>query len=288
VRSLIVAVSGLLAAAALASAARRATATERVRTLGARTRWRLPARVRERLALALADADLALEPEHAVESWLGAGAVATALAVALAPALAVPVLVAALVAGPVTLRLARGRRHRREAAAVPGALEHVAAELRAGATVPDGLATLADGPGPLAADLRRLRARASLGVGLDEALRGWADESPLSEVRAAAGALAVAATVGGRAADALDGLAASLRDQHAAQAEARSLSAQSRLSAIVVGAAPVAYLAFSAMIDPAGARELLATTAGQVCLAVGLALEGVAVLWMRRILRVAS
>jgi tight adherence protein B len=288
VRALIVVVCGPLVVAACVSAARRATAAERLRTLGVRPRWRLPTRVRRHLALALADADLELAPEHAVELWLGAGAVTTVLAVALAPALAAPALVTALVAGPLALRFARGRRHQREAVAVPGALEHVAAELRAGATVPDGLATLADGSGPLATDLRRVRVRASLGVGLDEALRGWANESPLSEVRTAAGAFAVAATVGGRAADALDGLAASLRDQHAAQAEARSLSAQSRLSAIVVGAAPVAYLVFSAMVDPTGARALLATTAGQVCLAVGLALEALAALWMRRILRVAS
>jgi tight adherence protein B len=284
--ALMVAVAGPVAVAAFVSAARRANAAERARTLGVRPRWRLPARLRVRLTRALGEADVALEPEHAVELWLGAGAVGTVLAGALAPGLAVPVLLGVLVGGPVTLRLGRGRRRRQEAAAVPGALEHVASELRAGATVHEGLSTLADGDGPLAADLRRLRTRAGLGVGLDDALRGWAGESPLTDVRAAAGALAVAAIVGGRAADALDGLAASLRDHHAAQAEARSLSAQSRLSAMVVGAAPVAYLTFSAVIDPTGLRELVSTTAGRVCLTVGLGLEALAALWMRRILRV--
>jgi tight adherence protein B len=286
VRPVILAVIGSLVVAALLAAARRANAAERTRTLGARPRWRLPARIRTPLTRALTDADIELEPEHAVELWLGAATVATAFAVALAAPLALPVALTAAVAGPTCLYLARGRRRSREAAAVPGALEQVAAELRAGATVRDGLGTLADGTGPLAGDLRRVRVRAALGVGLDEALRTWTGESPLPEVRAAAGALAVAATIGGRAADALDGLAVSLRDRHGAQAEARSLSAQSRLSALVVGAAPVAYLTFSAVIDPAGLRPLLGTTAGRLCLAVGLACEMLAALWMRRILRV--
>jgi tight adherence protein B len=286
VRPLILVALGSLVVAALVAAARRADTVERARMLGARARWRLPARIRTWLIRALADADLDVEPESAVELWLGATATATVFAGVLAFPLAAPVAGLAAVGGPTCLYLARGRRLRREAAAVPGALEQVAAELRAGATVREGLGTLANGTGPLAVDLRRVRVRAGLGAGLDAALRTWTDESPLPEVRAAAGALAVAATIGGRAADALDGLAASLRDRHAAQAEARSLSAQSRLSALVVGAAPVAYLTLSAVVDPAGLRALLATTAGRLCLAVGLACEALAALWMRRILRV--
>ena len=50
---------------------------------------------------------------------------------------------------------------------------------------------------------------------------------------------------------AIDGLAASFRHRLDAVAEAHSHSAQARLSAIVVGAAPIVYLVFSALVDPA-------------------------------------
>ena len=109
-------------------------------------------------------------------------------------------------------------------------------------------------------------------------------ERDIGDVRAVAGALAVAETLGGRSAHALDGLAASLRDRIGAAAEARSLSAQARLSAIVVGASPLAYLVFSALVDPGSVGVLVGTGAGRVCLVVGLLLEAVAALWMRRIL----
>jgi len=69
-----------------------------------------------------------------------------------------------------------------------------------------------------------------------------------------------------------------------ALAEARALSSQARLSALVVGGAPVAYLIFSAVVDPSSVDVLLATDAGRVCLVLGLGCEALAALWMRRIL----
>jgi Flp pilus assembly protein TadB len=80
-------------------------------------------------------------------------------------------------------------------------------------------------------------------------------------------------------------LASSLRDRLGAIAEAHALSSQARVSAIVVGAAPVAYLGFSAMADPASLNLLVETGAGRVCFALGLVFEVLGVLCMRRIVR---
>jgi tight adherence protein B len=99
------------------------------------------------------------------------------------------------------------------------------------------------------------------------------------------GALALAVTVGGASASALEGLGESLRTRDATIREARALSAQARLSAWVVGAAPVAYLGFVGLADPGAVDTLLTTTAGRACLVAGLVLEGLAALWMRALLR---
>jgi tight adherence protein B len=107
-------------------------------------------------------------------------------------------------------------------------------------------------------------------------------------VDAAAGALAMCSIVGGRAADALDGLASSLRDRLAVIAEARALSSQARMSAIVIGGAPLVFLVWSAMTDPHALHGMGATAVGRVCIVVGLALEGLGLWWMRRILRAGS
>ena len=130
--------------------------------------------------------------------------------------------------------------------------------------------------------------RTQLGLPLEDALAAWPADHDAAGVRAAAGALSVAAAMGGRAAEAIDGLAASLRHRLDAIAEAHALSAQARMSAVVVGAAPLGYLAFSALVDPGAVTALIDTGVGRVCLVVGLSLEGLAALWIRRILRSAG
>ena len=166
-----------------------------------------------------------------------------------------PAVLGAVAGGPAVLALRAGHADRRARAALPGLLDHVVAQIRAGGTVSEALHTLSDRPGVLAPDLRRMSARLQLGAPLGDVLRAWADERPVSGVRAAAGALTLVTTVGGSAAGPLEGLAASLRADDAAAGEARALSAQARVSATVVGIAPLGYLAFSTMADPASARR---------------------------------
>jgi tight adherence protein B len=288
VLTLVLVVVGPLACAGLVAAGRRAVVADRARSLGPRSRWRVPERMRGPLATALRNADVPWTAEEACEYWgIGMAAVAL-LAAALSPVLAVPAVLTVLAAGPVALVLARDRRERAFTAGLPAALEQVAAELRGGGTVPVAVERLAVGTGALADDLRRVQVRTQLGLPFAEALAGWPADHDAPGVRAAAGALAVAATMGGRAADAIDGLAASLRHRLDAVAEAHSLSAQARLSAVVVGAAPLGYLAFSALVDQSAVTALIDTGVGRVCLLVGLGLEALAALWIRRIVRSAG
>ena len=179
------------------------------------------------------------------------------------------------------------RREATIAAALPDVLERVASGLRAGAAPLGALTDAAGGadlPELLANDLRRVVERAEE-VGLAAALDRWAGERPLPAVAAVAAALKVTVCAGGPAAPALDGLAAGLRDRHDAAAEVAALSAQARLSAIVVGAAPVVSLALSVLVDPRVAPTLIDTAPGRTCLFAGIALEGLAGLWMHRIVR---
>ncbi|HYH48067.1 MAG TPA: type II secretion system F family protein [Acidimicrobiia bacterium] len=181
-------------------------------------------------------------------------------------------------------------RRRREAAIVavlPDVLERVASGLRSGATPLQALADAAAGadlPAALAADLRRVVERAAE-VGLAPALTAWAEDRPLTAVGATAAALQVTAGAGGPAAPALEGLASGLRDRHDAAGEAAALSAQARLSAIVVGGAPAVSLVLSLVVDRRVAPTLVGTPAGRACLVTGLALQGLAGVWMHWIVR---
>jgi tight adherence protein B len=197
-------------------------------------------------------------------------------------------LVAAMVRTPGrSTKGGRGRRDAELVAALPDVLERVAGGLRTGAAPLVALTEVAEGsdlPEALAADIARVVDRAERD-GLSPALTAWAEERPLEAVVAVAAALQVTVGAGGPGASALEGLAAGFRARHEAAAEVSALAAQARLSAVVVGAAPAASLGLSVLADRRVAPTLVSTASGRGCLLAGLALEALAALWMRRIVR---
>lgn len=186
---------------------------------------------------------------------------------------------------PGSRRLRLRREQRQLAADLPPALERLAAFLRAGGGVMAGVAACADGEGVLAGDFSRILAEVDRGATLPQGLAAWRARRPQPEAMVTAGALEVVLMAGGRAAGALEGLAAALRDAADTRAEVAAQSAQARLSALVVGLAPVAAVALTAVVDPATAAVLVATSPGRACLAAGVAGMGLAALWMARIVR---
>jgi tight adherence protein B len=267
----------------LARGARRIAVADRLRsTSGERV---LPGVVRRPLAQALDDAALTSTPEHAIEMWLLAIGIAALVGSGLAPATGALGAVAVIVGGPVVLRVGRYRRERLVTAAVPDTLERIASELRAGGTVATALAGIARGDGVLAADASRIETRVRLGAGLSDALRSWARERRAVGVEVAAGALSLSVIVGGPAADALDGLASSLRARLSVIAETRALSAQARYSAWVIGLAPIGYLVTTAAVDSRSVHVLVGTAAGRTCVVLGVGLEVLGAIWMRAIVR---
>ena len=284
-----------LLAGGLAAATVWATASARVcwlagpaRARVAALRRRAPALVQQDgwLAGRLDDAGLGGRPRRWAMAWVGSSVCgAGAALLAGEPSLAV-LAAAAAAAGPgLVLRARRGRGAAAIEAALPPVLEATARSMRAGASLPMALAASAEGAAPaLAADLAGVVAGAPA-AGLVASLDRWAAERPLPGVRLTAAAIALAAEVGGSGARALDGLALTLRQRQAVAGEVRALATQARLSALVLTVAPIAFAALAAASDPRTAAVLLRSTAGQLCLGLGLALDAAGAAWMARVTR---
>ncbi len=271
---------------------RRVTATARARVLAASrvvpTGRRLllppPAWVAPRLEETAVLAD----PAAVWTLWVVGGAAAGVWALCAAgPGLAV--LVAAATAGTPGLawRLLRHRGTAALEAALPGAVDSIAGGLRSGASLRQAVAEAGrTALGPLGADLRAVATAVDRGAGLVVALEGWAERRPQPGVRLVVAALCLGAETGGATARAVDAVAATLRQRLAAQAEARALATQARVSAGVIAVAPLAFCALSAATDRRSAGFLLRTPAGLVLLSAGLALDAAGALWMARLTRV--
>lgn len=222
-------------------------------------------------------------------AWMGALAMVTAGALAVAgPALALVGAGASVVAPAVVLRARRGQGNARLEQGLPTALEAVARSLRSGASLRQAIAEAAVAtPGRLGRELAQVARQVSEGATLAAGLEGLAARRPLPGIRLAVAALCLGVETGGARARAVDGVAATLRDRLAVAGELRALSSQARISALVIGVAPLAFGAFALTTDPRTADFLFHTPAGLGLLVVGVLLDGLGWLWMQRLTRVA-
>lgn len=173
---------------------------------------------------------------------------------------------------------------RRDAAALPEAVDALAAALRSGRSLVDGLAVAEAGAPPaLAAELRAVLGTVGRGLAVGPAIDRWAATTRVEGAALVAAAVGLAGDAGGDVGRALGGVADTLRERRALDRELRALSAQARLSAAVVAVAPLGFAVVAAAADGDTARFLVGSAAGRSCLAVGLALDVLGWRWMRRI-----
>lgn len=223
---------------------------------------------------------------HDLWRWWRAAAVSGIL---LGMAAAGPVLAliagAAVLGAPVgVLAFLRGRQAAAYDAMLASALDATARGLRSGGSLAASIGQATSAVhGAVALDIQRVATAVDRGQPLGAALEAWARRRDRASVRVSVGALVLAAETGGPPARVIEEVAGALRVQLQVEGEARALAAQARLSAVVVGVAPIAFVALSSAVDAGNAHMLFGTPVGVAFLITGLALDGVGAVWMHRI-----
>lgn len=185
---------------------------------------------------------------------------------------------------PAALWGLRGRGDSLVERALPDALEAVGRSVRSGASLVQAIDEARGSiSGPLCSELEAVLGSVRLGNPLSVALDGLIARRPLVVVRLAAAALVFSSEAGGMRSQAIDGLAASLRDRVAVEREIHALASQTRFSAMVIAVLPIGFVLFSGATDPRIAGFLTGTALGRVCLIVGIGLDVIGLLWMRQL-----
>lgn len=268
--------AGILAAAAFVCLAMLQASSAR-RNLLARVGWVGPASAAARRH---AMSPRVLAWVAAVPAWLigrRVGGVAVGLA-AVGAVAAVPVLV-------------RRRRDARRSTAVQEQLAEgvgvIASGLRSGRSLAQSVGLAAgEIPAPLGPTFGRVADRVALGDPLEDALGAWANEVGGPDARVAAGVFALHRRTGGALSGALDGLAVTLRARRSAARELRSLTAQARLSAAILGLLPIGFFLFLSVVARSDVEAAFGTSVGSGAVILGFTLQACAYLWIRRLLRV--
>ena len=169
---------------------------------------------------------------------------------------------------------------------IPQMLELLGRCLRAGASLRTAVNTVAhDFPRSMLSDVV---AQANSGVSLTEAIDRWASGNTdcQNTDRQMAAALLVLGHISGAAmASSLDRAAASIRQRQSLSDEIRALTAQTRMSSLVVAVAPVGFAGVIALVDSESLVVLLTTPVGILSLVLGSILECLGIWWMSRLSR---
>lgn len=164
----------------------------------------------------------------------------------------------------------------------PAALSILASSLEAGANLERSIELLANRiDPPLGPVFERLTAELDLGVDVEVAIRQAADRVGLEDLRWWAFAVGLQRRVGGPLAPITKNLAEMIRQRAELRQEARALTAEGRLSALVLGALPVLMFLMLQITNPTYLEPFftgwgliwLAATAASVTLGVAIVLR---------------
>jgi len=228
------------------------------------TRW-LGGDLGKRLRLAMLRADLRLRPAEWVAVCVASPLAAGTLGLA-ATRQAIGGLVLSFLGLLVPLLVLQSRqssRLRRFDAQLPDALMLLTASLRAGHSFSQAMQTVAaELPPPLAAEFAWASGEAALGVPLDTALSRMTERVPSPDLDLVVTAILIQLPLGGNLAEVLDAIADTIRERVRLAGEVRTLTAEGKLSAVILIVLAPALALLLSLRDPAYFRPLLDNPTG--------------------------
>ncbi len=167
---------------------------------------------------------------------------------------------------------------------LPGLLEASARNLRSGAPFLDSLVHAAPVVGPLRADIDHVQRSVRHGLPVEQAIERWVLSRPgIEAIRIVASTMIVGLQTGVDLASSFEVVADNMRRSAELGDQTTALAGQAKASSMVIGLAPLAFLAVSTAAGTS-ITVLFGSWLGIAALLAGLVLDGIGLWWMRRII----
>jgi tight adherence protein B len=185
------------------------------------------------------------------------------------------------------VRIKKQRRLKAFAKQLPYALDLIKSSLEAGHSLLRGLqVVVAEYADPLGTEFRSAIEQSRLGLPLPRALEEMLKRVPQDDLRLLVVAVRVQAEVGSSLAVIIGRLSEIVRTRQRLQQQIKALTAQSKMSGIVVGFLPIVMLAAFSVIQPSYTHTLFYDPTGIKILKVAAVLDIMAFLSIRKLLKV--
>ncbi|MGA9724454.1 MAG: type II secretion system F family protein [Candidatus Binatus sp.] len=197
---------------------------------------------------------------------------------------------AALIVGSLPLMYIQFRRTRRVkafGAQLPFALDLIKSSLEAGHSLQRALQVLvSEFADPLGSEFRTVLEQNRIGLPLPRALEDMLKRVPEDDLRLLIVAVRVQTEVGSSLAQIVGRLSEIVRIRQRLRMQIKALTAQARLGGLIVGCLPIVVLCIFSLIQPGYTNQLFGDPTGQKILKFAIGSDVLAILTIRRLLRV--
>lgn len=188
---------------------------------------------------------------------------------------------------PIYLRFMANRRRRAFDSALPEVLQLISGALSAGLSLAQAVDTVVrEGPEPIASEFKRVLVEARIGVALEDAFDGVAARFNSKDFAWAVMAIRIQRQVGGNLAELLTTVAATMRERQYLRRHVRALSAEGRLSAVILCGLPPVFAFFLFLTNREFLEPMYSNARGIVVSIAGVGWLLLGVLWMSRMVKV--
>jgi tight adherence protein B len=237
----------------------------------------------------LEQANLPLRPAEAL-FFYGAGVtVLGLLAVTGAPSPAVGLVFAAIVAAlpVVVVRQIRKRRLKAFEAQLPDTLNLLSGSLRAGYSFLQGVEAVSqETSDPMARELRRVLAEARLGRPIEDALGDVASRMESNDFDWSVLAIRIQREVGGNLAELLQTVAETMVHRSRLRGEVKALTAEGRISGVIMGLLPVGLGLFMFTASPDYIHDLFSSVTGWSMVIGSVVMAAAGFAWIQKIIKI--
>jgi tight adherence protein B len=187
----------------------------------------------------------------------------------------------------VLLSSAKSRRQAKFMKQLPDTLQLLAGTLKAGYGVLQAIDTVVkEVEEPTAGEFQRALTEARLGLPLEDSLGDMAERVDSDDFRWVVVAMNIQRQVGGNLAELLETVAATLRGREQVRRSIDSLSAEGKLSAIILIALPFVILGFLLLTNAAYIAPLFTTAVGWLMLGGVSVLMIIGIIWIRNLIAI--
>jgi tight adherence protein B len=167
---------------------------------------------------------------------------------------------------------------------LPSTLQLLAGALQAGHSLQQAVDTVVHEAGdPIAGEFHRVLTEARLGRPLEEAFEAMAKRTGSVDFEWTVMAIRLQRQVGGNLAEVLSTVSQTIRDRYSLKRQIRALSAEGRLSSLILSILPILLFAALLAFNPLFLRPLYTTSIGIMMMAGAAVLMILGVLWLRKI-----